>query len=74
MQPTQKHRHQEVDNNNNNRKDMNKKYERPDLEELELILEGSFLAHRTIDDGNGGQIDQEGVEIGGEDTGGENWN
>ncbi len=53
---------------------MNKKYERPDLEELELILEGSFLAHRTIDDGNGGQIDQEGVEIGGEDTGGENWN
>lgn len=37
---------------------MKKKYERPDLEEMELVLEGSFLAHRTTEDGV-----QEGVNI-----------
>lgn len=37
---------------------MKKKYERPDLEEMELVLEGSFLAHRTTEDGV-----QEGVDI-----------
>ena len=44
------------------------KYERPDLEELELILEGSFLAQRTVDGEH-----QEGVEGGDTETGGDNW-
>lgn len=45
-------------------------YERPDLEELELILEGSFLDHKT------GDPNTPDVPIdGGENDGGENeWN
>lgn len=37
------------------------KYERPDLEEMELMLEGSFLAYKT------------GVEVGGDENDGDEW-
>lgn len=48
---------------------MNKKYVKPELEEMELFLEGSFLAHRTLENGE----QQEGVEGGDTETGGDNW-
>ncbi len=44
-----------------------RKYEKPDLEEIELILEGSFLKTDSNNSNNvGGEIDKDPVE-------GDNW-
>lgn len=50
---------------------MIKKYERPDLEELELILEGSFLNNTT---GDKPDPDHPGVDIEDGENNGEDWN
>ena len=41
-------------------------YEKPNLEELELILEGSFLSDTTIGDNPGIDKDPDGEDFGGE--------
>lgn len=49
-----------------------KAYERPDLEELELILEGSFLDGKT---GQGETVDPDNPDLGVEEGEGDgNWN
>lgn len=43
------------------------KYEKPDLEELELVLEGSFLDSGTTKPGNPDEGDKDDGEFGGEE-------